>query len=255
MAQLISFHSFRRGVGKSTLTANCAGLLAAQGARVGVMDINFAAPSQHFLMGWNEAGWQLNDFLWGECEIEQATYPVAVPWPATQQAFTIYLTPASARPASIYRMQRGGYYLPLLNQAFEVLAETLQLDYLLLDAPAGITEEALLVLGATDVALITLRLDHQDLDGTAILADLAQRLAVEKLWLVANQVPAHLAVVEVANQLRTSFQYAVAGILPYAPNFSAVGGPPLFVAQHPQAVFTNALQALVAQLTTSTTSQ
>jgi len=39
MARIISIHSFRGGTGKSNTTANLAALLAAEGRRVGVVDV------------------------------------------------------------------------------------------------------------------------------------------------------------------------------------------------------------------------
>ncbi len=44
MAQIISFHSFRGGTGKSHTTANVATLLALAGRRVGVVDTDIQSP-------------------------------------------------------------------------------------------------------------------------------------------------------------------------------------------------------------------
>ena len=49
MSKIISIHSFRGGTGKSNTTANLAGLLAAEGRRVGVIDTDIQSPGIHVL--------------------------------------------------------------------------------------------------------------------------------------------------------------------------------------------------------------
>ena len=72
MPKIISFHSFRRGTGKSNIIANIASLLAKQGMRVGVIDTDVQSPSAHIL--YNLEAKQINktwtDFLWGEASVE-----------------------------------------------------------------------------------------------------------------------------------------------------------------------------------------
>ncbi|MGH2523697.1 MAG: P-loop NTPase, partial [Anaerolineales bacterium] len=62
---IVSVHSFRRGTGKSHLTANLAALLAVEGRRVGVMDTNLQSPSLRILFGLDGATPTLNDYVWG----------------------------------------------------------------------------------------------------------------------------------------------------------------------------------------------
>jgi MinD-like ATPase involved in chromosome partitioning or flagellar assembly len=78
MTQIISIHSFRRGTGKSIMTANIAALLAAEGRRVMVIDTNLESPSLHILFGLkeNQFSHTLNEFLWGQCQIQQAVHHI-----------------------------------------------------------------------------------------------------------------------------------------------------------------------------------
>ena len=72
MAQLISVHSFRGGTGKSNTTANVATLLAAEGRRVGVVDLDIQSPGIHVIFGFDQdeaMRHSLNDYLWGDCEL------------------------------------------------------------------------------------------------------------------------------------------------------------------------------------------
>lgn len=49
MSTIITIHSFRGGTGKTSVAANTAALLAAEGLRVGVVDGNIQAPGLHDL--------------------------------------------------------------------------------------------------------------------------------------------------------------------------------------------------------------
>ena len=79
MGKIISVHSFRGGTGKSNLTANLAVAVARAGYRVGVIDADIQSPGIYviFRLKEDEAEFYLNDFLWGNCSIRQATCDVA----------------------------------------------------------------------------------------------------------------------------------------------------------------------------------
>lgn len=78
MAKIISVHSFRGGTGKSNLTANLAVSVARAGKRVGVVDTDIQSPGIHVLFGLAEEKlkYSLNDYLWGQCSIEQTACEV-----------------------------------------------------------------------------------------------------------------------------------------------------------------------------------
>ena len=78
MAKIVSFNAFLRGTGRSHLMANLATLLAADGKRVGVADLDDSAPTQHLIFGLPEAAmaFTLADSMAGRCRVEQAAYEV-----------------------------------------------------------------------------------------------------------------------------------------------------------------------------------
>jgi septum site-determining protein MinD len=80
MSRIVSIHSFRGGTGKSNTTANLSALLAMGGHCVGVVDTDIQSPGIHVLFGLQEEemAYSLNDYLWGECAIEQ-TAPDVTP--------------------------------------------------------------------------------------------------------------------------------------------------------------------------------
>src|SRR3954453_2599037 len=78
MAKRIVVHSFPPGTGKTHVAANIAALLALEGRRVAIIDSNLHTPAVEMLFNLREeeVGYWLNDYLSGECAIEQAAYDV-----------------------------------------------------------------------------------------------------------------------------------------------------------------------------------
>ena len=74
MGKIVSIHSFRGGTGKSNTTANLAAFIAEADKRVAVIDTDIQSPGIHVLFGLDEQdiGYSLNDYLWGNCSIDQA---------------------------------------------------------------------------------------------------------------------------------------------------------------------------------------
>ena len=78
MAKIVSLHSFRGGTGKSNTTANLAVSIARRGNRVAIVDTDIQSPGVHvlFQLADGRVTFALNDYLWGNCKIEQAAYEV-----------------------------------------------------------------------------------------------------------------------------------------------------------------------------------
>src|SRR6187401_2839537 len=76
--KIVSIHSFRGGTGKSNTTANLAAQVAMAGKRVGIVDTDIQSPGIHVLFGLDEQrmGHTLNEFLHGECPIEDVAYSI-----------------------------------------------------------------------------------------------------------------------------------------------------------------------------------
>src|SRR5688500_16537333 len=120
MAKIISMHSFRRGTGKSGLTANIATLLAAGGRRVGMLDINLQSPSLHVLFGLKEPDipLHLNDYLWGTRTLDEVIYDLTPRFTPPLKG-QLFLVPASTRLVEIARTVREGYNVDLIHAIFQ----------------------------------------------------------------------------------------------------------------------------------------
>ena len=190
MSQIVSIHSFRGGTGKSNISANVAAVLAARGKRVGVVDTDIQSPGIHVLFGLGEEriSHALNDYLWGECEIEQTAYDVTANLGGDLPG-KAYLIPASIRAGEIARVLREGYDVSLLNDGFHALIDRLGLDVLVIDTHPGLNEETLLSIAVSDALADVLRPDQQDYQGTGVTVGGAQA-GVPRMVLVINKVPA-----------------------------------------------------------------
>ncbi|MFN2188901.1 MAG: MinD/ParA family protein, partial [Candidatus Promineifilaceae bacterium] len=155
MPKVISIHSFRGGTGKSNTTANISALLATMGLRIGVVDTDIQSPGIHVLFGLTEEdlGYSLNDYLWGNCSIDQAAYDVTDRLNDSVSG-KVYLVPASLRSEEIARILREGYDVGMLSDGLWDLIDKLSLDILMVDTHPGLNEETLLSIAISDALLI-----------------------------------------------------------------------------------------------------
>ena len=165
MSRIISIHSFRGGTGKSNTTANLTAVLAQKGYRVGVIDTDIQSPGIHVLFGLQEddVTYALNNYLNGECGIEDAAYDVT--HCLNEPAGKIFLIPSSIEAGEITRILQEGIDFSILNDGFYDLVDELSLDVLLIDTHPGLNKETLLSITVSDSLLIILRPDRARLYG------------------------------------------------------------------------------------------
>lgn len=252
MAKIVSVHSYRGGTGKSNLTANIAAAIAAEGKRVGIIDTDIQSPGIHILFGLDENSirYTLNDYLWGRCTVEAAAYDltkVLASSKADDQA-RLYLIPSSIKTGEIVQILREGYDVELLNKGFHNLTEQLKLDYLLIDTHPGLNEETLLSITISDCLLLLLRPDRQDFQGTAVTVDVARKLEIPQMLLVINKVLPTLDLSLLREQVETTYQAPVAGMLPLSVDVIQMASSDIFVLRHPEHPFSQEIHTIAEQL-------
>jgi len=245
MPQIIAVHSFRGGTGKSNTVANMATVLASEGRRVGVVDTDILSPGIHVLFGLDETQvtHSLNDYLWGRCDIKQATYDVTPelgagpstrsPLGSAGQAGRIYLIPSSLKAGEIARILREGYDAGLLNDGLHKLIKDQALDVLLIDTHPGLNEETLLSIAIADAVVIVLRPDQQDYQGTGVTVEVARKLGVPHMALVVNKTPQAFDPGEVKARVEKAYNCPVIAVLPHSDDLMALASSGLFVLRFP----------------------
>ncbi|MBU0496043.1 MAG: MinD/ParA family protein [Chloroflexi bacterium] len=249
MAKIISVHSFRGGTGKSNTTANLATLLAMDGRRVGVIDTDINSPGIHVLFNLDEDEMQysLNDYLWGNCHIEQAAVDVTARLGPRVKG-KVYLIPSSMKPGEIARVLREGYDVGLLNDGFHELIEKLKLDVLMIDTHPGLNEETVLSIAISDVLIVILRPDQQDFLGTGVTVDVARKLDVAYLTLLVNKVPDVLSPDEVKATVEKTYECPVLAVFPHSDEMMALGSRGIFALEYPDHPMTKIYRQAAAQL-------
>lgn len=254
MTRIVSVHSFRGGTGKSNSSANIAALLAADGARVAVIDTDVQSPGIHVLFGFGEdfAGRTLNDYLYGRCPIIDAAHDVTKVVAASpvgvDDGGALFLVPSSIKAGDIANVLRQGYDVELLNEGFRHLIKDLSLDVLVIDTHPGLNEETLLSITISDTLLLILRPDNQDYQGTAVTVDIARRLEVPELLLFVNKVPSSVDTEALSREVASAYGCTVAGVLPLSEDLAINASGGLFATEHPQHPWSATLAAVAAQL-------
>jgi MinD-like ATPase involved in chromosome partitioning or flagellar assembly len=257
MAKIISIHSFRGGTGKSNVTANLATIIARMGYRVGIVDTDIQSPGIHVPFGLDESKvkYTLNDYLWGRCAIEAATYDVSSIFTTRQKQNwfnknqgKVYLIPSSIKTSEISRILREGYDARLLNDGFRHLIQRLKLDYLFIDTHPGINEETLLSAIISDVLVVILRPDKQDYQGTAVTIDVARKLDVQKILLVVNKALPSLNLEALKQQVQATYNVPVAGVLPVCDEMFHLASSDIFCLRYPEHPWTNVVNGIAKQL-------
>lgn len=257
MSKIISIHSFRGGTGKSNVTANLATNLARTGHRVAIVDTDIQSPGIHVPFGLDETKvkFTLNDYLWGKCSIDAATYDVSSVFTTRQKSGwfhqnrgRIYLIPSSIKTGEISKILREGYDARLLNEGFRHLMQKLQLDYLFIDTHPGINEETLLSVIISDILIVILRPDKQDYQGTAVTVDVARKLDVPKMMLVVNKALPSLNTEVLKQQVEEIYRVPVAGILPVSEEMFHLASSDIFCLRYPDHPWTKVINGIADNL-------
>ena len=246
MTKVISTHSFRGGTGKSNITANLAVDLANRGFRVGIFDTDIQSPGIHIIFGMREVDMPktLNDYLWGNCTIDEAAYEVF----QGQNGGQVYLVPSSINPNDIARVLREKYDASDMHSAFRNLNTTLNLDYLLIDTHPGLNEETLLSIAISDCLLIILRPDQQDFQGTSVTVDVANRLRVPEISLIINKVPLDYDWLDIKRKVEDAYHVEVSALLPLSVDVAQNASAQVFTLKNPEHPFSEGVHSVVDRL-------
>lgn len=254
MTEITSIHSFRGGTGKSNLTANLAATMARSGRRVGIIDTDVQSPGIHALFGLDgkEIKASLNDFLAERCSIGDAALEVGSRLEGTADGLDgrgrIYLVPASMEAGSIAKMLREGYDVSLLAEGVREIGETLALDTLLIDTHPGLNEETLLAITLSGTIIIVLRPDRQDFQGTAVTVEVARKLEVPRILMVANKVPASVDRSTLAGQVGEAYGIGLSTALPHCDDLMLLGSDGVLCHSQPAVEWSQRIGPLAVEL-------
>jgi MinD-like ATPase involved in chromosome partitioning or flagellar assembly len=249
MPKIISVHSFRGGTGKSNIAANLTTLLAAAGQRVAVIDTDIQSPGIHnlFDLDGESVQYALNDYLWGNCPIQQAAIDVTDRL-HSPVAGRVFLIPSSTRAGEIARVLREGYDVRMLTTGLRKAMSELQLDTLVIDTHPGLNEETMLSIAISHGLIIIMRPDRQDYEGTGVTIEVASALNIPRMLMVVNKVPAMFNPEEVRERVAQTFNCSVAAVLPHSDEMMTLASSGIFVQHFPDHPITAALHQMTQSL-------
>ncbi len=244
MSRNIVFHSFRRGVGRSTLIANLVYLMASEGKHIGVVDTNIRSPGLHILFGLDdrEIKYTINDFLLGRCDIMQTVYPAPL-FTDQKIAGKVFCIPAGNRPVKTWDVK-------ILDYGLEQMNKSLKLDLLMIETQSGLDKEMLNSMAVSDVLVLLMRLDRQDYLGTRILMDIAGKLDVARVMLVINETPEIFDFADVKTETEKVLECKVGAVLPHSDEMMALASQGIFVQHYPDSALAELYRQIANKLIT-----
>lgn len=250
--KIVSIHSFRGGTGKSNTTANLASQVAMTGKRVGVVDTDIQSPGIHVLFGLDEhkMGKTLNDYLHGKATIREVGFSIGEntregEGRAQLKGKNLFLFPSSIKGKEISQILHEGVDFNKLNEGLQTAISEFDLDYLFIDTHPGLNEETLLSIATSDILIIILRPDNQDLQGTAVTVDVARSLDVPNLFLMVNKALPKYDFAEIKKDIEEQFQAVVTSVLPLSFDMAENASKDLFSLCYPDHEWSNALKNIV----------
>ena len=250
MVKIVSFLSFRGGTGKSNLAANVAWLAARAGAKVALLDTDLQSPGVHIVLqaDMSRAVFTLSDFVAKRCQLEEVAIDLTKELEIGDGGGKLWLLPSSMSVEAITRVIADGYDAGHLNREMAGLVETLGLDLLLLDCHPGLNRETLLTAAVSDVLLVLVRPDAQDFQGTAVITEVAKKLQVPEILLVASKVIEGVDPDAFTKRLHEAFGFDVAASIPLLPAIARLGSNGIFAKLQPDHPVIATLQQLANRL-------
>lgn len=234
MSQIITIHSFHRGVGKTFTAVNLTAALAQKGLRVAIVDTSLQSPGVHYPFGIHEdtIEFALNDYLHGRCDIQQATYNIT-PQLHAELKGEIFLTPASIVAEDILQVVRQGYNLDLFHKGLDDLSDKLNLDAIVIDTHAGLDEQSLKIIALSNTLIVVMRLEQQEYQGTGVIVDIARKLDISNIEIAASQTLPVYDVAQIEAQVRQAYQCPLLTSLPQSQDVIELVGTGVFVLRYP----------------------
>jgi chromosome partitioning protein len=195
LTKCIAFHSYKGGTGKTTLAANFAALLAKNGYRAFLLDLDVYAPSLQSYFDTEPKKW-INDFLYDNAELNEVVLdftPViskiggsstsdSAETKAKRKRGQLWVGFCNAKKEEIYKLEGGSpatgkqdtSKIHLLRRFIllrELLISEYHADYVIIDTSPGIRYWSINALAVADTLLLTLKMGDLDIAGTRKLAE------------------------------------------------------------------------------------
>lgn len=178
----LSIHSYRGGTGKTLMGINLAASYA-RNEKVCLLDYDLRAPSLHNLFDIDMPDWWLNDFLNGDCEIDECLVEV-IP--------NLHVGLANSDAEAIREMMGKGrsWETQALTKTIGLTQTLLDMGFgkLIFDTAPGLAYSSINAVVASDVTMLVMRMDALDILGTKEMVKGVYELLEKPTYIVVNMV-------------------------------------------------------------------
>lgn len=186
MVKTIAFHSYKGGTGKTTIAANLSTLLVSKGFNVLLIDMDVYAPSLHVYFNSKPEKW-MNNYLLDDLEFPDVIYDYShiiqdfnSPTSSSSSSdnkkgiFSIvFSNPKKEEITSLDFQNRDLSKSQMLKKMLYLREKTnsdINYDYIILDTSPGIRPWSINSLAIADIIILSLKMDHIDIEGTKQMA-------------------------------------------------------------------------------------
>ncbi len=235
MGAVVAIHSFRRGVGKTSLASSLAVLPVLQGKRVALVDTDFQSPGIHSFFGLSEGEipHAFDDYLRGRCDVLSAAHDVTRKLIPDAEG-RLFVLPAVSRMLGI---MQGVEILSAIERyagGLEKIERELSLDLVLVDSPAGLEKSTLQTIAFSSAVILVLRADKNDYQGTAVAVDTIRNLKkTPAIWMVLNDAPESLDSEKARRQLDETYCCGKSLVLKHSEELQALSSSAPFALKYP----------------------
>jgi len=192
MAHIVSFYSFKGGVGRSVLLANTAAILAKQGFRVVCLDFDLEAGGLHTIFNV-QPKLTLQDMLSSaSCPpIGSVMIDLTEEIPEKNAAGKLWLLPSVSESHKLNAALEAGHDMSMvLSRIVESIEDHCNPHFILVDTRSGFAEIAAASLRNADSLIIALRPNRQNAEGLRFFLDIISNIRdPPETFLVVTQVP------------------------------------------------------------------
>jgi chromosome partitioning protein len=182
LVKTIAFHSYKGGTGKTTIAANLSTLLVSKGFNVLLVDMDVYAPSLHVYFNFKPEKW-MNNYLLDDLEFTDVIYDFThivndfyTPTSSGNKKglFSIvFSNPKKEEITSLDFQNRDSSKSQMLKKMLYLREKTnpdVIYDYIILDTSPGIRPWSINSLAIADIIILSLKMDHIDIEGTKQMA-------------------------------------------------------------------------------------
>lgn len=253
----LTFHSYKGGTGKTSLSVNVAAQMALNGKNVVIADFDLRAPSL-FSVFPQIPRCYVNDFLNGESIFEDALMDVGKDLLPKSTKGSLKAALANPDSGAIQHMQYQGrkWQYQALQRILKMKRDLLVqqgLDVLIFDTSPGINYAALNVLSVSDSIILVSRTDANDIEGTRqlVLGTYSQMAKFGTFpLLVINRaiVGTDEEVVKIGKSFSSEFDIPLVGVIACYCEIAAEGGRSIQVEKKASHGFAASIRELVAEI-------